>query len=111
MVLKRLIFEGRSLEDLKQFPNPVRREIGFQLERLQDGKEANDWKPMKSIAPGVIEIRAQIFLGTWRSICVVKLEDAIHVLHVFEKKSQSTAKKDLDLATSRFRDLIRRLRK
>lgn len=111
MMLKRVVFESRALDDLREFPASVRKEIGFQLERLQAGKEANDWKPMKSIAMGAIEIRVQVFLGAWRAICIVKMVDAIYVLHVFQKKTQATSKNDLDIASSRFKDLLRRLKK
>lgn len=46
--------------------------------------------------------------GTFRVIYVAKLEDAVYVLHVFQKKTQKTAKADLDLAKARFKALMRR---
>jgi len=40
-------------------------------------------------------------------IYIATLADAIHVLHAFQKKSQKTAQRDLDLATTRLRQLKR----
>jgi predicted XRE-type DNA-binding protein len=36
-------------------------------------------------------------------VCVAKFEDAIYVLHCFQKKTQQTSQKDLDLATKRYK--------
>jgi phage-related protein len=41
---------------------------------------------------------------------VAKFAEAIYVLHAFEKKSQRTAKRDLDLAQQRLAELLRRRR-
>jgi len=50
-------FRGNSLDDLRAFPSTVRREAGFQLDRVQHGYEPDDWKPMATIGQGVLEIR------------------------------------------------------
>jgi phage-related protein len=38
---------------------------------------------------------------------VARLADAIYVLHCFQKKTQRTSRIDLDLATSRYRELMK----
>lgn len=58
---------------------------------------------MKGIGAGVREIRIRDRAGTFRLIYVASLDDAIYVLHAFQKKTQATAKRDLDLATLRLR--------
>jgi len=40
-------------------------------------------------------------------IYIATFADAIHVLHAFEKKTQKTARRDLELATARLRQLKR----
>ena len=65
-----------------------------------------DWKPMPTIGTGVREIRIQSE-GAYRVIYVAKFEEAIYVLHAFEKEAQKTAKRDIELARSRFRELVR----
>lgn len=44
--LRRIVWMGSSFDDLRQFPEEVRRDAGFQLYRLQAGLEAADWKAM-----------------------------------------------------------------
>jgi phage-related protein len=42
-----------------------------------------------------------------RVIYIATFADAIHVLHAFEKKTQKTARRDLELAAARLRQLKR----
>ncbi|WP_133678895.1 type II toxin-antitoxin system RelE/ParE family toxin [Paludibacterium purpuratum] len=57
----------------------------------------------------VREIRIRDATGTFRVIYVAKCADAIYVLHCFQKKTEKTGKTDLDLATRRYRDLLKEL--
>ena len=52
-------FVGSSLDDLRDFPRSARRETGFQLDKVQNGEDADDWKPMPAVGNGVYEIRVQ----------------------------------------------------
>ena len=63
---------------------------------------------MKAIGPGVREIRIRDVAGAFRVIYVATMPDAVYVLHAFQKKTRRTAKRDLDLATSRQRQLRKR---
>jgi len=40
---------------------------------------------------------------------VAKFDDAVYVLHCFQKKTQKTSKVDLNLAAQRYRDLLKEL--
>lgn len=66
-----------------------------------------DWKPMPTIGQGVREMRVRELNGAYRVIYLARLEDAVYVLHCFQKKTQKTSQSDLDLAMRRYRDLIR----
>jgi phage-related protein len=103
---KPVVFCGTSLDDLRAFPANVRRMAGFQLDRVQHGEDPDDWKPMATIGAGVREIRVRNDGGAFRVIYVGKLEDAIYVLHCFQKKSQRTSKADIELATRRYKQLV-----
>ena len=98
--MKNLKFVGKSLEDLREFPEEARRAAGFELRAVQNGLEPSDWKPMKSIGSGVNEIRIH-FKGEWRIIYVAKMIDAVYVLHAFQKKTQKTSMSDIELAKKR----------
>lgn len=108
--MKPIEFRGDSLDCLREFPAEARREAGFQLDRVQRGLEPFDWKPMSSAGTGVREIRIRDDSGAFRVLYVAKLEDAVYVLHCFQKKTQATAKRDVDLAARRYRELMKEQR-
>ncbi len=47
---------------------------------------------MTSVGPGVREIRIRDEAGAFRVLYVARIEDAVYVLHAFQKKTQQTAK-------------------
>lgn len=96
---------GDSLKRLRAFPHDVMREAGHELGRMQSGREPKHWKPMPSIGAGVNELRIRMG-SAYRVIYVMKFDDAIYVLHAFQKKSQRTARLDIELARIRFRTLM-----
>ena len=101
---------GSSLEDLTGFPENARRSAGYQLRRLQEGLEPNDWKGMPGVGPGVQEIRLRA-TTEHRVFYVARFAEAVYVLHAFEKKAQKTPKRDLELGQRRYRELIDARRK
>jgi phage-related protein len=106
---KILAWVGASFEDLRDFPPEARRVAGYELRRIQRGLMPTDWKPMPGVGPGVNEIR--IHTGVeHRVLYVAKFEEAVYVLHAFEKKSRETRDKDLALARERLKqvDTLRR---
>jgi phage-related protein len=103
-MLKPLYFVGSALEDLRALPRAPRREAGYQLDRVQFGLEPSDWKPMTTIGGGVREIRIH-HEGQYRMIYVVRIHDAVYVLHAFLKKTQKTRKQDVDIARRRLQEI------
>jgi phage-related protein len=89
-------------------PGEVRRELGFDLRRVQLGEMPRDWKPIAAVGTGVTEIRVRVG-GAYRLMFVAKFAEAIYVLHVFQKKSQRTAAMDLEVARARLK-VVRRAR-
>ena len=71
--MKNVEFRGSSLSDLRDFPDPAKRETGYQIDGVQNGLDPNDWKPMETI----------------------------YVLHCFKKTAPKTSKADKDLAAKR----------
>ena len=93
--VKPIEFRGRALDDLCLFPAGARREAGYQLYQVQEGYDPDDWKPMNTVGQGVREIRIREKDGAFRVIYVAKFEDAIYVLHCFQKKTQKPAPRTL----------------
>jgi len=104
MKIKPLEFVGSSLDDLRNFPDEARRAAGFELYAIQSGLEPSDWRPMPIIGSGVKEIRIHI-LGEWRVIYVAKLQEAVYVLHAFQKKTRKTNQQEIDLARKRYKQI------
>ena len=106
--MKAVVWVGTSKADLKAFPSAVIDDIGHQLFRVQCGLDPDDWKPMPSVGAGVREIRVRDATGAFRTIYLATRPEAVYVLHCFRKKSQKTARGDLELARLRLSRLPRK---
>ncbi|MGZ8217335.1 type II toxin-antitoxin system RelE/ParE family toxin [Methylomagnum sp.] len=104
--MKQIRWQGSSYHDLCDFPSDAKREAGYQLHKVQQGEEPNDWKPMPGIGTGVREIRIWGESGAYRIIYVVSIGPHIYVLHAFQKKTQKTSPHDIQLAKARLKPLL-----
>ena len=100
---KPIHFLGDSREALRNFPDDARYGAGVELRAVQTGLEPADWKPMKTVGAGVREIRVREASGAFRVIYLATLPDRVLVLHAFQKKTQQTPQKDIDLAAKRLK--------
>lgn len=100
---KPLEFLGSSRDDLAAMPAGIRHDIGLELMRVQFGGEPTDFKPMPAVGAGVYEIRVRDASGAYRAMYVAKFAAAVYVLHAFQKKTQQTAKSDIELGKARYR--------
>lgn len=108
--MKEVIWVGSSLEDLCDFPEDVRDEVGYSLYQAQLGLKARNTKPLTGIESGVIEIVSDYDTNTYRAVYATKISEIIYVLHCFQKKSTkgiSTPKKDINLIEQRLKDAKR----
>lgn len=104
--MKDVKFVGSSLDDLRAFPKSPRQDMGRQVNRIQQGLEPLDWKPVKSVGQGVREIRIRDEGNNYRCMYVANLGKSVYVLHVFMKKSQKILSKDIEIARSRFKEVL-----
>ena len=105
MVDKVIRWLGSSLDDVRAFPEEARRVADYQLRRVQQGLMPSDWKPMKVVGAGVYEIR--IHTGVeHRIFYIAKYDDAIYVLHAFEKRTRHTPQADIALGRQRLSELL-----
>lgn len=103
-MVKAVQWVGSSNADLKRFPDPVRRRVGFAIHQAQAGLRHRDAKPLKGFGSGVLEVVVRHDGDTFRTIYTVRLEAAVYILHAFQKKSARgvrTPKKELDLIARR----------
>ena len=102
--MKLLRFLGTARDDLSAFPTAARSRAGHELFMVQVGREPDDWKPVGTVGPGACEIRVRDRERAFRVVYVARFRKAIYVLHVFQKTSQKTSRRDLELARARYRD-------
>lgn len=104
---KPIIWIGSSKKDFMEFPHDVRNEMGHALYIAQKGDKHRDAKPLKGFGGGsVLEIVQSDGQGTYRTVYTVQLEEAVVVLHAFQKKSKTgikTPKQDIDLVEQRLK--------
>ena len=105
--MKPIVFLGDSLKAVRGFSDDARRDAGFQLRRVQQGRQPADYTPLPSVGQGVEEMRLWSDAGTFRVVYVARLPEAVYVLHAFQKKTAATAQKDLQLAARRYRALMK----
>ena len=103
--MKRLIWVGKSYEDLREFPPDVRHAMGYALYAAQIGKMHEHAKVLSGMGNAkVIEIGENDRRGTYRIIYTIEMKDFIFVLHAFQKKSTrgtKTPQREIDTISSR----------
>jgi len=105
--LRPLYFVSASVrDDMLKMPGVVRREFGHALYMAQLGENHASAKTLRQFGPDVLEIVQRHDGDTYRAVYTVRFEDAVYVLHVFQKKSPSgrkVAQRDIDTVESRLR--------
>ena len=109
--LKELLWIGSSRKDMREFPENVRLVMGFALYQAQAGGKHPDAKPLRGFhGAGVLEVVDDFDGDTFRTVYTVRFEDAVYVLHAFQKKSKkgiATPKLELDLVHERYKQAKR----
>ncbi|MHB0998673.1 MAG: type II toxin-antitoxin system RelE/ParE family toxin [Armatimonadota bacterium] len=107
--MKKLFWMGSSLDDLREFPEDVKDVIGYALRFAQDGGKHPDAKPLKGYkGAGILEIVDDFDGDTYRCVYTIRFEDAVYVLHAFQKKSKhgiSTPIKDKKIVDDRLKSV------
>lgn len=103
---KPIYWVGTSYKDLLEFPNEAKREAGYQLHRVQNGLEPENWKPFNTAGAGVKEIRISEDGNAYRVMYVAKFIEKIYVLHSFQKKTQKTRTQDINIAKARYKAIV-----
>lgn len=103
---KDIRWAGSAYDDLLAFPTEPRQQAGYQLSKVQAGLEPDNWKPFDDIGSGTREIRIREACGAFRVMYVAKFEEAVYVLHCFQKKTQVTSQQDKRIAQARYRGIV-----
>ena len=93
---------------MKQFPDEIKKEIGYHLYQMQKGMILSmpHSKPMPSIASGCYELRISGKDILYRVLYYLKIKDFILVFHAFNKKTQKTSYKDIQIGKKNLKELL-----
>jgi phage-related protein len=100
-----LVFQGDSLRILRGLPAAVKQDLGYALYQLQLGQTPPDRKPVRTVGPGVYELREQD-ADRWYRVLYARQGGTIHVLHCFEKRSNAIEQKDIETARTRLKRVL-----
>jgi phage-related protein len=105
--MRPLVWLGTSHNAVRSFSGQVRKDVGYALYAAQRGGIDPSAKPLKGFGGrSVVEIVADDADGTYRAVYTVKFEEAVYVLHAFQKKSTkgiATSKADIELIKKRLK--------
>lgn len=105
--MKPLHWIASSLQDVREFPEEVRQEVGYSIDIAQRGGKATNAVPLVGFRSAkVLEVIVDADRATYRAVYTVKLEHAVYVLHAFQKKSKkgiATPQQDILLIRSRLK--------
>lgn len=100
--LRAIFWLGDSKDVIRAWSEATRKRAGEELFRLQLGSDPLHWRSMKSVGRGVREIKISEG-GEFRVLYVVRRGERVLVLHAFEKKTQRTAKSDIQRGKERLK--------
>ena len=103
--MKKVVWLGDTHDTIKGYPMNARREIGYNLDKIQRGFDPADWKPMTSVGQGVKEIRIHED-NEYRVFYVAKFKEVIYVLHSFIKKTEKTLQKEINIGKKRYSEML-----
>lgn len=102
-----LIVLKQAKKELQDAPKDIIQDVFALFEDLMAGKHLSMpiSRPLPSIAKGLHELRLSGRAGEYRVFYVIRVGDAIYVLHATDKKSQKTDRRTIDLIKTRLRSL------
>jgi phage-related protein len=105
-----IAWEGDSKDVLSHFPDEVKSTLGFSLRQIQNGRLPRcEHRPMASVGKGVWELKDGDARTWYRLMYLARIDNAIYVLHCFEKDSRKTSRRDIAVARTRLSELHKRL--
>lgn len=107
MTKRQLVYLGSTEKDANKLPDSVKELFSYALTVALEGGQHEDAKPLKGFnGRGVMEVVADERNSTFREVYTVRFDEAIYVLHIFQKKSKkgiATPKPDMDLINQRLK--------
>ena len=106
--MKPALFHPKAREEIKTFPEEVRKELGKAIFDVQKGHTLGMplSRTMSSVALGVEELRIHDRAGIYRALYYKKSARGVLIFHAFVKKTQKTPLQDVDLGRKRLKEML-----
>jgi phage-related protein len=109
--MKEVVWHGTSKADIKKFPKKVLLQLGTEILALQTNRNVTKVSALITVGKGVREIGINFNHGWYRFVFTMNLDNRLHILHCFRKKTNATEKKDIDLARQRLKQAAASIRR
>ncbi|PIP91533.1 MAG: hypothetical protein COW79_01900 [Bdellovibrionales bacterium CG22_combo_CG10-13_8_21_14_all_38_13] len=103
--IKELYFLDNAYKEYMDLPDTIKQEFGFKLWQVQNGIEPANTKSMSGMK-GIFELREWSNDSTYRAMYTTIIKGKIVVLHAFQKKSQKTPQKNLEIIRKRQKEAL-----
>ncbi len=106
--MNKVIWNKRALKEVKEFPEEIRKEIGYLIYKLERGESLTMPKsrPMPSFYTGCHELRVKDHDGIFRIFYYLKIKNNILIFHAFQKKTEKTLTKELELGKKNLKEML-----
>jgi phage-related protein len=106
--LQPAVFHPKALLAIRSFPKTDRRALGEAVLDLQQGQRLGMplSRSMPVVGPGVHELRVRDERGIYRAFYILKFGLGVIVFHAFEKNTQKTSTRDIQLARRRLQEVL-----
>ena len=106
--MDQVLWNKKALDTTRKLPDGIKKEIGLLIQRLQFGQvlKMPFSRSMPSLGNGCYELRVKDENGNFRVFYYLKLKGFIIIFHVFQKKSEKTLKRELEIAKKNLKELL-----
>ena len=101
-------WKGQTLKSVRQFPNDIKKEIGYLIFKLQIGERLTmpSSRPMPNLGKNCHELRVKGEDNIYRVFYLLKVKNKVIIFHVFQKKSQKILKKDIEIGKRKLKEIL-----
>ncbi len=98
----------QALNQVKKFPEEVKRELGYLIYRLQLGEHLTMpfSRTMPSLGKGCFELRVKGTDGIYRAFYLLKVKGQVIIFHAFQKKAKKTPQREIDLGRKNLKEML-----
>lgn len=105
--MRSVVFNAGARRSLEGLPRPIQIAFVSGLRSVAAGEMPLNAKVLRGFGGAdVVELKERDRAGTYRAVYTVRFEDAVYVLHVFQKKSKTgikTDQQDIELIRQRLK--------